>query len=59
MNKIFFKVLIGIFFLLGLVNLASAGNWSKSPKKGVDKDKVYKDKDWSHSFYSNAGFASN
>ena len=59
MNKIFFKVFIGIFLFSGLVNLASAGNWNKSPKKVVDKNKIYKDKDWSHSFYANAGFPSN
>jgi len=60
MKRNFITFVAGIMFLsLFGINLASAGNWSKSPKKGVDKDKVYKDKDWSHSFYANAGFPSN
>ena len=41
------------------INLAIGGNWNKSQKKGVDQGKIYKDEDWSHSFYANAGFPSN
>jgi len=59
MKRNFITFVAGIMFLsLFGINLASAGNWSKSPKKGVDKDKVYKDKDWSHSFFAHSGFPS-
>lgn len=37
----------------------NAGNWNKSPKQGVQKEYRFKDTDWSHTFYANAGFPSN
>lgn len=42
--------------LLGTVG-AWAGNWNTT-KQGVGKNGVYKDEDWSHSFYNNCGFPS-
>lgn len=57
--KILFKVIFTIILFSLFINLATAGNWNKSQKKGVDKNKIYKDIDWTHSFYANAGFPSN
>lgn len=57
--NIIFKTVLSIFLSFCCVNLATAGNWNKSQKKGVDKGKIYKDIDWTHSFYANVGFPSN
>ena len=57
--NIIFKIVLSFFLYFCCVNLAIAGNWNKSQKKGVDQGKIYKDEDWSHSFYANAGFPSN
>ena len=57
--NIIFKIILSLFLSFCCVNLAIGGNWNKSQKKGVDQGKIYKDEDWSHSFYANAGFPSN
>ena len=57
--NIIFKIVLSLFLSFCWVNLATAGNWNKSQKKNVHKGKIYKDIDWTHSFYANAGFPSN
>ena len=57
--NIIFKIILSLFLSFCCINLAIGGNWNKSQKKGVDQGKIYKDEDWSHSFYANAGFPSN
>lgn len=58
MNKVF-GILLGWLVVLALVgtDAAWAGNWNTT-KKGVGLHGVYKDEDWSHSFYNNCGFPS-
>ena len=56
MNKVF-GILLGCLVVLASVGTdgAWAGNWNTT-KKGVGKNGVYKDKDWSHPFFDYAGF---
>jgi len=58
MNKVFGILLAGVFVLALLgTDGAWAGNWNTT-KKGFGLNGVYKDEDWSHSFYNNCGFPS-
>lgn len=51
------RIAITFVFALLISATAWAGNWNTT-KKGVGLNGVYKDKDWSHSFYNNCGFPS-
>ena len=57
--NIIFKTVLSLFLSFCCVNLATAGNWNKSQKKGVDQGKIYKDKDWTNPFIAGNGFPSN
>ena len=57
--NIIFKIVLSLFLSFCCVNLAIAGNWNKSQKKGVDQGKIYKDKDWTNPFIAGNGFPSN
>ena len=57
MNKVFGILLVGLVLTLVGTDYAWAGNWNTT-KKGVGLHGVYKDEDWSHTFYNNCGFPS-